>query len=103
MAYTEINNVSDLQGLLNFPNTGVPEFWPIMLFVVFIISASTLFFREVKREGRGNFLSSMAVSGFLTTSVALILSLLQVIQGEIVVFTFVFSLVFQVIYLLTNK
>lgn len=98
------NNITnlDLQGILNFPNLDYPLFYPIFLMVIFLVIASLTFFREVSREGRGNFLSSLAVAGFVTTAISLILSFLQLIPTITVVTTMVVSLIFMVLFLLTK-
>lgn len=105
MVYQTLENVTDLglQGLLNFPNLDTPIFYPMFLFVVFIVFASLSFFREVEREGRGNLLSSLAVSGYVTTSVAVILSVMGLIQTSILVTAAVVSIVFQALFLLTKR
>ncbi len=104
MTYTELQDVSnlDFRTLLQFPSIDTPIFYPTLLFVIFTVFTLATFFREVRREGKGNFLSSLAVAGFVTTAIATIWSLLGLVQTQIVVLTFVISLVFQVIYLLTR-
>jgi hypothetical protein len=105
MPYNTLENITDLgiREVLNFPNLDTPIFYPIFLFVVFFVFTALSFFREVEREGRGNFLSSLAVGGYVTISVAAILSLLDLIQTAVLVTTVVATLVFQVLYLLTSK
>lgn len=105
MTYQTLENISNLgiREVLNFPNLDTSIFYPMFLFVVFIIFTSLVFFREVGREGKGNFLSSLAVGGYATTAVAVILSLMSLIQTEILVTVVVTSLVFQVLFLLTKK
>ncbi len=105
MTYQTLDNITDLgiREVLNFPNLNTPIFYPIFLIVIFITFASLSFFREVSREGKGNFLSSLAVAGFVTMSVAVILSLMDLIQTEILVTAVVGSLVFQVLFLLTKR
>ncbi len=102
MTYETIENITDLRGMLQFPSTDTPIFYPLLLFAIFIVFTLSTFFREVRREGKGNFLSSLAVAGFVTTVIAVIFSFLELIQVQIVVLTFVISVVFQVIYLLTK-
>ncbi|KKL19288.1 hypothetical protein LCGC14_2466980 [marine sediment metagenome] len=104
MTYTTLENVSDLslKGLLQFPSTDTPIFYPLILFAIFMVFTLSTFFRELRREGKGNILSSLAVAGFVTTAMATIFSLLDLIQVQIVVLTFVISTVFAIIYLLTK-
>lgn len=104
MTYKTLENISDLdlRGFLQFPSIDTPIFYPLLLFAIFMIFTLATFFREVRREGKGRILSSLAVAGFVTTAIAVIFSLLELIQVQIVVLTFVISVVFQVIYLLTK-
>lgn len=105
MTYTQLEDIGELnlRTLLNFPNLDTPIFYPVMLFVIFMVFTMGSFFREVKREGRGNLMASLAVGGYITTAIAFILSLLTLVQNMVVVVTLVISLVFQVIYLLTKR
>ena len=104
MTYTELQDIGELTltRVLQYPSIDTPLFYPIILFVIFLVFTLSTFFREVRRTGRGNILSSLAVAGFVTTVMATISSLLGLIQLQIVVLTFVISMVFQVIYLLTK-
>lgn len=104
MTYTQLENIGDLtlRKFLQFPSLDTPIFYPVLLFVIFLIFTFSTFFREVRRTGRGNILSSLAVAGFVTTVIATIWSLLGLIQVGIVVLTFVISMIFQVIYLVTK-
>lgn len=105
MTYKTLENITDLdlRSFLQFPSLDTPIFYPMLLFAIFMVFTLSTFFREVRREGKGNILSSLAVAGFVTTAIAVIFSLLELIQVEIIVLTFVISVVFQVIYLLTKK
>ena len=105
MTYTQLENIGtiDIQSVMNFPNLDTPLYYPMMLFVIFMIFSLGTFFRELKREGRANLLSSFAVGGYVTTIIAFLLSVLEVLQREMVVAVLVISLVFKVIYLLTNR
>ncbi len=105
MTYSTLENITDLdlKSFLQFPSTDTVIFYPLILFAIFIVFTLSTFFREMRREGKANFLSSLAVAGFVTTAIAVLFSLLELIQTETVVLTFVISVVFQVIYLLTKK
>ena len=105
MAYTELQNISDqtLRGILQFPSLDTPIFWPIILLVVFVTTSLLTFFREISRKGEGNFLSSLAVAGYLTTSLSVALTFLNLIMYQVVIVCFVISLVFQVLFLLSKK
>ena len=105
MTYKTLENITDLdlRSFLQFPSLDTPIFYPMLLFAIFMVFTLSTFFREIRREGKGNILSSLAVAGFVTTAIAVIFSFLELIQVQIVVLTFVISVVFQVIYLLTKK
>ncbi len=105
MTYSTLQDIGDLgiQEILNFPNLDTPIFYPIFLVVIFLVFASLSFFREVSREGKGNFLSSAAIGGFVTISAAAILSALDLIQTTVLVTTVVACLVFMVLFLLSGK
>jgi len=105
MTYTELQNISyqSLKGILQFPSLDTPMFWPIILLVVFITMSLLTFFREVGRDGKGNMLSSLAVAGYLTTSLSLAFTFLDLIMYQVVITIFVISLVFQVLFMLTKK
>lgn len=104
MTYTQLENITDLnlRSFLQFPSIDTPIFWPMILFAIFIVFTLSIFFREMRREGKGKILSSLAVAGFVTTAIATIFSLLDLIQVQIVVLTIVISAVFAIIYLLTK-
>ncbi len=105
MTYTQLENITDLglKSFLQFPSIDTPIFYPVLLFAIFLVFALSTFFREISREGKGNFISSLAVAGYVTTAMAVIFSLLELIQVQIVVLVLVISVVFQVIFLLTKK
>lgn len=105
MTYSTLENITDLgiREILNFPNLDTPIFYPMFLFMVFFVFSSLVFFKEISREGKGNFISSLAVGGYVTISVAVILSLMDLIQTAILVTTIVATGVFQVLFLLSKK
>ena len=105
MTYRTVENITDanLIDILKFPTTDTALFWPIILFTIFIILTLSSFFRELRREGKGNIVSSLAVAGFVTTVIALIMSLIGIIQRQVVVYALVISLVFGAIYFLTKR
>ena len=105
MAYKTLENISDLgiQQLLNYPNLDNPIFYPLFLFVVFFVFSGLSFFRELSREGKANLLSSLAVGGFVTIAISVILSLMDLIQTTILVTSVIASIIFPVWYLVTKK
>ena len=104
MTYTQLEDLGELslRQLLQFPSLDTPIFYPLILFAIFLVFTLSTFFMEVRRTGRGNIISSLAVAGFVTTAIATIFSFLALIQTEVVVLALVISLVFQVIYLITK-
>ena len=104
MTYTQLEEIPalTLKKFLQFPSLDTPMFYPLLLFAIFLVFTFSTFFREVKRTGKGNILSSLAVAGFVTTAMATIWSLLGLVQVQVVVLTFVISLIFQVLYLITK-
>ena len=105
MTYPTIDNLttSNLQEILKFSTTGVPMFWPVMLMVIFLVIGLGSFFRELRREGKGNLLSSFAIAGYVTSAIALIMTLMELIQGKVMVICLTVSLVFQALFLLTKR
>lgn len=104
MTYQTLEDQGELglRELLQFPLIDTVIFYPVLLFAIFVVFTLSTFFREVRRTGKGNILSSLAVSGFVVTAIATIWSLLGLISVETIVLTFVISLVFQIIYLITK-
>ncbi len=105
MAYTELQDLEEisLRTLLQFPSIDTPIFWPLILFAIYVVFTFITFFSEVRRTGSGNFLSSLAVAGFITTAMATIFTFLDLIQLQILVITFAISIVFQVLYMLSKR
>lgn len=105
MTYQTIDNLSNanIGDILSYPTVNTPTFFPLILVAIFIIITMVSFFRELNRESKGNLMSSLAVSGFITTVVALAMSLLGLIQREVVVIILVISIIFEVIFLLTGR
>ena len=105
MAYTELQDTTDLtlKGIMQYPSLETGMFYPVILFVIFTVVTLLSFFRELRREGRGNFLSSLAVGGFVTQMIAVIFTFMELISYQVMVLVLVIGVVFQVIFLLTNK
>jgi len=104
MAFQELNTSEiSFRTIFQFPNLDTPEFWPLILFAIFAVFTFGTFFRELLREGRANFLSSMAVGGFVTITIAAIMTLLEVINTTVFVVTLVSCGSLIVLFLLTNR
>lgn len=102
MAFTrleEINNGSlTLTQLLSYPATGFTYFWGAIFFAIWIILASITFFEERFRLGKGNLLSSLAISSFAVMVLSWIGSLVGFVNNEVNVLVTIFGLVFIVIW-----
>ena len=105
MAFTELDalNDSSLKSILQFPSIDFALFWPLIQLTLFFIVVFTSYFAEKERTGRGNFLSSLAVGGFISIIVGLLLNLMQLIDRITFVITFVLGIVLIVIYMLTDR
>lgn len=105
MTYTEIHDLGNvtLRQVFTFPSLDTPMFYPILLLVVFLVFALMTFFREIGRGRDGNFLASLAVSGYVTTALATAMTFLDMIQYQVVVVILVISLVFQLIFFMTKR
>ena len=105
MAYNTIDNVTtaNLTGILQYPSTNHGIFWPVILFVIYVVIALYSLNKETDREGRANILPSLALAGFVTTAIAVIFSLMGLIINAVLIIVFVISMVFIVLYLLTGR
>lgn len=96
-------NQTDLASVLSYPSVNNPEFFPLMLFTFFVVITLVTFFREVIREGKGNFLSSLAVGSFVNIAITAIFLLLRFIPVEIGITSIVLSIVIIILYLFTDR
>lgn len=105
MTYTGLENLTntDLVDLLKFPSIDTSIFYPLIMFGLFIIFSMASYFSEKERTGKGNILSSSAVSGLVMIVLATILRLLLLISKEILIITIVLGSIFVGIYLLTRR
>jgi len=90
---------NDLVSILTIPSLDIPIFYPLILFAIFIILTTTIFFRQVDREGRGEFLASISVASFSTSLIALSMRLLGIIGAKTLTWTVSVSVVLIAIYL----
>jgi len=109
MTYQTLDNLtsngtsSDLVNIFTLPSINFPIFYPILLFAIFLIISLSLFFRQVEREGRSDIMANLATSSFVTSLIALSMSIFGIIGSTTTVYVFGVSIVFIVIYLLTDK
>lgn len=108
MAWRGIDNVAntggdtDVTSFLTFPSLDFPEFWGLVLFSFFAILTLRLFYKQKETAGKGDFISSSAVSSFATSLLGLVLNLAEVIDRTILIFTLSITFVFVAIYFLTK-
>jgi O-antigen/teichoic acid export membrane protein len=88
MSWNVLDNISyagsgqqDFINTLAAPSNSYPIFWALVVLVpFFLILLSSTFFRQKDREGRANIWSSLAVSGFATSLVAIAMNLFSLID-----------------------
>ena len=100
MAFEELNSRNMSEGihvLFQYVSSVEPIFFSLVLFAIFIITCLGSFFTQKSLTGRGNFLASSAVAGYITTIAAYILSL---IPGVVNTFTVVICLVISIVFTL---
>jgi len=90
---SNLNATSGIGGILALPNASYPYFWTWILFGIWMIITTSLYFSEKERKGKGNLLSSMSVSSLAI----IILSSLGTIIGFIEVSVMVQSLIFNLV------
>lgn len=87
MAFRGLENITvdGPEDILTYPLTGDFYFWAKILFAIWIVLGLTTFFEERLRLGKGNFLSSFAVSSLAVIVLAFIGSLFDIVTGEVFV------------------
>lgn len=105
MAHITLDALNDtsVKGIMQFPSLDFALFWPLIQFAIFWIIVFSSYFAEKERTGRGNFLSSLAVGGFISIIIGLLLNLMEVIDRTTFVITFVLGIICVVIYMLTDR
>lgn len=100
---SNLSNTSGIEGLMSLPNASYPWFWTTILAGIWIIISLTTYFREKSLNGRGNLLSSMAVSALACIILATVGSLFGMFTVETLVPVAVFEVVIIVIWLFSSK
>lgn len=96
MAYTEIytENVTTLAGLFVYVANAVDIFIPMMLMSIFFIVALATHFTQLRTRGYSNFTTSLAVAGYLTAVVTVILSMIpDLVNGYVLTATIVIAII----------
>ncbi len=87
-------NQTDLTGLFVYPAAVWSGFIPLVLFALYIIVLMSTFFTQKRLTGREDFFASVAVAGFFTAVIAIIMSL---IDGLIDNFTLTTTVVIAIV------
>ena len=78
--YPDLGNVTGGIGeLLALPNTSYPFYWALIMIGLWVIISLTLYFKEKSLLGKGNLLSSMAVSAFAIIMLSTLGTLFKII------------------------
>lgn len=96
-------NATDINGLLSYPTQGNPTFWLWILGAIFFVFTFTSYYNEVKVFGKGKLLSSLVVSSFFITCLAVLGSVLGFITTEILIYIIIFFAVFVAIFLFSGN
>lgn len=105
MTWTTLDQLNDtsVEGVLSYPSLDFPIFWPLIQLVIFIVLAMISYFAEKDRVGRGNFLSSLAVSSFVSLILAVLMRVrLHLIDKLTFNIELVICFIFIALYMLTK-
>jgi len=97
MTYSTLSDYNTSEGmhvLFQYVAETVPVFIPLVLFAVFVIVSFGTYFSQRRLSGRGDFIISFAVAGYITVLVAYVMSL---IDGLINNFTVIICVVIAVL------
>ncbi len=83
---------STIGNFLALPNASYPYFWAWIIAGIWFIIASTLYFKEKEKIGKGRLLSAMSVSCFAILMLSTIGTILGIISLEIMIYILVFSM-----------
>lgn len=95
-------NASSIGELLSYPTIGNPSFWLWILGAIFVIFSLTSYYNEVKIFGKGRLLSSLVVSSFFITCLAVLGSVIGFITTEILIIIIVFFAIFTAIFIFSG-
>lgn len=90
--FSNLGNSSDVGSILSLPNGSYPYFWAWILAGLWIIVASTLYFKDKERTGKAKLLSDLAVSSFAIIILSLIGTLVGFVSLSIMVYIVVIGL-----------
>lgn len=95
-------NATTIEGILSYPTQGSPYFWLWILGALFTIFTFTSYFSEVKIFGKGKLLSSLVVSAFFITCLAVLGSVVGFITTEILIIVIIFFVIFTAIFIFSS-
>ncbi len=75
--FEQFNNTQGLAGVFVYATTVVPAFTPLLLFTFFVILMFGSYIVPKNLTGKGDFAASFAVAGYVTTILALLMSLVD--------------------------
>ncbi len=75
--FEQFNNTQGLAGVFVYAATIVPAFTPLMLIAFFLVVAFGSYIIPKNLTGKGDFAASFAVAGYVTTIVAILMSLID--------------------------
>ncbi len=102
--FSEVNATAGVHTMFQYVAEIEEIFFPLTLFVIFMIVALGSYFAQKEMTGRGNAKGSFAVAGFVTTAVAYVLSLIPgVVNTLTVVVCLAVSIAFTLLLFLPRK
>lgn len=96
-------NSTTIEELLSYPTQGSPYFWLWILGALFFIITFTSYYNEVKLFGKGRLLSSLVVSSFFISVLAVLGSAVGFITREILIYILVFFAIFVAIFIFSKE
>ena len=96
-------NSTDINGLLAYPTQVSPYFWLWILSGIFLIMTFTSFYNEVKIFGKGRLLSSLVVSSFFITCLAVLGTIVGFVTTEILIYILIFFAIFTAIFIFSSN
>lgn len=100
MAFQELNAFNVSAGIhrpIQYVASIVPEFFPFLLFCLFLVFAIGSYLIQKRTTGKGNFFSSLSAASYITTLIAFVMNM---IDGLINLYVLVVCVVFSGIFVL---
>lgn len=105
VTYPDLSNVSGggINEILALPNASYPWYWTIMLFGIWFIISSILYFTDKRLVGRGNLLAAMSVSALACIMLAVLGSLMNIFTTTTLVPVMVFGILIIVVWIISSS